>query len=310
MKNMVFAVAAVCAVHAALAAPWVSIEGTDLRYKGPGTVSAVTNPAEVTAILTNQLGVPINSIPAGTAVIQINNANNALNKIAPVAKSSSQTFALLVYGSPGVLSVDCGQANGDGHLIYLYVEQDVRKIMFKGMKEVLQVFVNNAGSAQGVQIMNLSKSSGGGPAKARLLTAPEVDEGAIHTVITSGKVKRLQSVHSGFGAEGSIPGAIMVGEDSPQGIIKTHPKGGMQNVLLCKGIAGPDPFDIAAVMNECIASNAVLPMVQIGQLKKANVKDIGPAVLGISLVKKIPASQVDKKVDFTEPVVGKSNFVQ
>jgi hypothetical protein len=299
------------AVAIAGGSPWANIPNTDLQYNGPGGVTVWTSAeTDVVAMVANA---PYGgcAVDSNTVVIEITGADGGKCQIAPQDKKngSSQLFALFVEGGPKQLQIDCGQAKGAGEMPYLYVDGKAKKILLKGMATVGKVVVDNAGAANGVQIQNISKSKVKGP---KVLTVRKAGppSGQIHSVITSGKLKRLQSNQGGFGGDGSGPGVIAVGENSPKGQIKVSPRGALADILVCKALNQSNEYAYAQAYQECIASNAVLPYVEKAVLKMINAKAIGPAVIAADLGKPFKQNQLGKRVKLTEPVVGKENLVE
>lgn len=292
-----------------LAAPGTPIPGTGLAYNGPGTVSVVTDAGAIRDILTNAPAGGLTDIPSELVLIILSNATGGNAKFTPVNKADNGTYALLIEGSPTKIDVDCGQAKGSGQLPYMAVNGSPIKIMFKGMSRVGKVVVLNAGAAAGVHIQNISKHTKNySPA---LLGDLSNEPGRIHSVITTGKLKRLHSNHGGFGGTSATdPGVIAIGEASPDGEIKANPKGHVSFVLLCAGLTPSHDYDYAGAYDACIQSNAVLPRVVMGSLKMLNAKEIGPAVIGATFTKRIPAQQIGTRVKLTQPVVGQDNLVR
>lgn len=313
MKTIAVAAAlAAGAVMMAHAAPWVNIPGTDLRYSGPGTVSVVTDSNDVVNILTNAPYGGVAAPDPATVVIIISNAAGGNAMIGPANKASSGLFAFFIHGGAGKIDIDCGQAKGSGRTPYVFADGGVGKIKFKGMSAVGKVVVDNKGGGEGVHIQNISKSRPQPLAAGEALRAPKPKPGpagSIGSVITSGKLKRLQSNHGGFGGTLAEPGVIAIGEDSPNGQIKPNPKGPVAYVLICKQLAS-NSYDYAAAYTACIETNTILPNVEMTKLKKINAKVIGPAVIATTLENKIPASQVGKRVKLTQPIVGEENLVE
>jgi hypothetical protein len=301
-------VCALCAVTL-LAAPGTPIPNTGLAYSGPGTVAVVTDSGAIASILTNAPAGGLTDIPPGLVLIILSNATGGHAKFTPANKADNGTYAILIEGSPTKIDVDCGQAKGIGQLPYMAVNGKPEKIMFKGMSLVGKVVVLNAGAATGVHIQNISKRAKHHPHD--LLGGISAEPGRIRAVITTGKLKRLQSNHGGFGGVSAAdPGVIAIGEASPDAQIKPNPKGRVNFVLLCAGLTPSNDYDYAGAYKECIQSNAVLPRVVMGALKKLNAKAIGPAVIGVTLTKPIPANQIGKRVKLTQPIVGQNNLVQ
>ncbi|GEM_PF-1603638 len=309
MKTLLLACVCMVLSIAAVAAPGTPIAGTGLLYSGPGTATAVTDMDTIRDLLTNAPAGGLATVPPETVLIIVSNATGGSAKFSPANKADNGTYAIMIDGTPNKIDVDCGQAKGAGLVPYMYVNGSPRKIMFKGMSFVGKIVVNNAGDATGVHIQNISKKAKhAGPV---LLGGLSDEPGRIRAVITTGKLKRLQSNHGGFGGNSQLdPGVIAVGEASPDGQLKANPKGHVSFVLLCSKLTAPNEYDYAGAYQECLASNAVLPRVVMGSLKMLNAKAIGPAVIGTTFVKPIPASQIGKRVKLTNPVVGQSNLVQ
>lgn len=278
------------------------IPGTDLIYQGPGTVQVITN--NVAEILKRAPYGGVQHVPAGTVIIQLSDTGNSANLIFPKRNTSQQAFALFVDGSPSLLHVSCGQAGGTGVMPYMFVNGTPKKILFSGMADVGKVVVSNAGDAAGVHIQNIS--TGKGAAK----TPQRPRAGSIHSVITVGALKRLQTNHGSIGGSASAPGVIAIGKESPKGQIKCSSKGEVAHVLICKQLNHSNQYDYAAAYAECIASNAVLPYVEQTSLQMINTKAIGPAVLGVTLSKPYLANQVGKRLKITQPLIGAENLVR
>lgn len=278
------------------------IPSTDLIYQGPGTVSVITE--NVADILKNAPYGGVQTVPAGTVIIQINATGNGANLIFPKNKSSQQAFALFVDGSPSLLHVSCGQAGGGGVLPYMFVNGAPKKILFSGMAEVGKIVVSNAGDAAGVHIQNISTGKGA------VKTSGRPTAGSVHSVITVGALKRLQTNHGNIGGSATAPGVIAIGKESPKGQIKCSSKGEVAHVLICKHLNHSNQYDYAAAYAECMASNAILPYVEQASLQMINTKAIGPAVLGVTLTKPYLANQVGKRLKITQPLVGEENLVR
>jgi len=299
MRTYALVLAAVLAVSL-LAAPGQDIPGTDLQYQGPGTVSVTSDPAQVEALMTNAPYGGLSPVPAGLVVISISGVTpGGAVKIKAKGKSSSDMIAVFIYGDAGLVQIDCGQSDGHGELHYLYAGGAVKKVLLKGLLYAGKLVIDNAGSASGVQVMNVSKT------KASKSPGGGTPSGNIHSVITSGKLSKLHSNHGLIGgASADNPGVIAVGTDSPDGQVK--PKAGLAFVLICKALTSSNAYAYAQAYNECIASNAVLPYVTSAKLKQLNTKAIGPAVCAVELGKKCSA----KKTTVTEPLVGRENVLQ
>ncbi|RLD12333.1 MAG: hypothetical protein DRI44_00960 [Chlamydiae bacterium] len=193
--------------------------------------------------------------------------------------------------------MDFGQSKGKGKMPYIFVDGKVRKILFKGLEEnIRKIVVNNLGDDKGVIIQNISKKGAG-----------------IRSIFITGKLKRAQSNHGGFGDPFACGnGVIMIGEDSPKCQIKASHKEAIENILICKSV-DTNAYSGNAyrqAYNECIASNAIVSAVTLGKIKKINTKAIGPAVIAVDVSSKIKEKQYGKKVKVTEPIVGKDNFVE
>ena len=309
--TIAFTVAVAATLALAGGSPWTDIPNTDLQYNGPGGVTVWTSAeTDVVALVANA---PYGgyAVESNTVVIELTGAGSGKCTIAPQDKKqgSSQLFALFVDGGPKMLQIDCGQAKGAGEMPYLYVDGNAKKVLLKGMAYVGKVVVDNAGAAgSGVMIQNISKSKGKPPKNKSVRKPPS--SGQITSVITSGKLRRLQSNHGGFGGSESMPGVIAVGADSPKGQVKASPKGALAYVLICKALDQSNEYAYAEAYEECIASNAVLPYVEMATLKKLNAKAIGPAVIAVELGKPFKPNQLGKRVKLTQPVVGEDNLVQ
>ncbi|MCX7846471.1 MAG: hypothetical protein N2595_00345 [bacterium] len=289
----------------ALAAATSSIAGeipsTDLVYQGPGSVNVITDHVAEILKTAPYGGVP--SVPPGTVIVQISNAGTSANLIFPRHRTSAQAFALFVEGSPSVLYLSCGQAGGAGVLPYLYVSGAPKKILLSGMAQVGKIVVSNAGDNVGVHIQNISTSKGNAKKGGHLLA------GSIHSVITVGALKRLQTNHGSFGGTATAPGVIAIGTDSPKGQIKCSTRGAIAHVLICKTLQRTNQFDYVTAYQECIASNAVLPYVVKTQLHMINAKAIGPAVLAVKLSKTYQPNQLGTRLKITRPLPGEENLL-
>lgn len=272
---------------------------TDLIYQGPGSVSVITE--NVADMLKNAPYGGVQNVPAGTVIIQISATGSGANLIFPKNKSSQQAFALFVDGSPSLIHVSCGQAGGGGVLPYMFVNGAPKKILFSGMAEVGKIVVSNAGDNAGVHVQNISTGKGKDPGRPT--------GGSIHSVITVGALKRIQTNHGNIGGSASAPGVIAIGKESPKGQIKCSSKGEVAHVLICKALNQSNQYDYAAAYAECIASNAVLPYVELTALQMINTKAIGPAVLGVELTKTYKANQVGKRLKITRPLPGEEHLL-
>lgn len=274
------------------------IPGTDLVYKGPGTVTSVTDPGQVADLVTNAPCGGLATVPQGLVAIIISNATGGSAKIQAESKSSSAKIAVFIYGDTSMVQIDCGQSSCDGELYYLYVKGAVTKVLLKGLTLAGKVVADNGTAAKGIQIMNISK--GGGPTKDGGVNMG----GGIHSVIVLGKLDKLHSNHGGFGGTSGDPGVIAVIEPSPKAQVKC--KGGVSHVLLCSALQTIKSYDYAAAYAECIASNAVLPYVGAASLQQLNTKLIGPAVCSVQLEKLCN----EKKTTVVEPLVGRENVIR
>lgn len=294
MKKYALLAASVMAVGLLAKSPSGEIPGTDLVYQGPGTVTSVTDPAQLQALLTNAPYGGMAVVPPGLVAVVISNASGGASKIKAKGKSSLDRIAVFFYGDTSMLQIDCGQSDCNGQLEYLYAKGDVGKVLLKGLGYAGKLVVDNVGSAKGVQIQNISKTKGHSKGDAG---------GNIHSVITSGKLDKLQSNHGYIGGpDQTDPGVLAVGTASPNGQVK--PKAGIKCILIC-GTITSNQYNYAQAYAECIASNAILPYVTMTSLKQLNTKAIGPAVCAVTLEKKCSS----KKTDVTEPVVGKENVL-
>jgi hypothetical protein len=247
-------------------------------------------------------------IQTNVVIIEVTGADGGVARIAPQDKrqGSQQRFALFVEGGPKKLVIDCGARNGRATLHYLYVGGAAKKILMKGLQTTWKIAVDNAGAGKGVTIVNAS------------LPAPPVTRGRrafngvpeLKYVITSGKLKRLQTKHGNVGGLECAPGVIAVGEDSPKGQVKVGPNGALATVLVCKALNQSNQYAYSQAYQECIVSNDILPYVEPATLKKISARAIGPAVIAAGIAKPIPQKKVGKRVTLTDPIVGKGNLVQ
>ena len=278
--------------------PEPPIPFTDLIYIGPGGVEALTG-AVAQAEVKNAPFYGAN-IGDDTVLIKITNVGDKSCIIKPFDKKKGSQDSIVLFiegGNPKKIQIDFSQSKGAGTIPYMYVDGKAGKILFKGLAEnIRKVVVNNQGADKGVIIQNISKKGSG-----------------IRSIFTTGKLKRAQSNHGGFGdpmACGS--GVIMIGEDSPKGQIKASPKGTVESLLICKSV-DTNAYSgnaYAEAYNDCIASNAIVSTVTLGKIKKLNIKSIGPAVIAVDVSKKIKEKQYGKKVKITGTIVGKENFVE
>jgi hypothetical protein len=261
-------------------------------------VASVTG--DVANVLTNYLWSDV-PIPPETVLVMVSNPGNGSCKIQPADKSSEDTIALVVEGGPKKIQIDFGQSKGKGVIPYMFVEGNPGKILFKGLAgNVGRVVVYNEDDARGVHLQNISKKAKGND-----------DGGGFTDIIIMDKLKRAQSNHGGFGGpDEANPGIIMIGKDSPKGQIKASPRGEIANVLICKSFDTNVFANFQAAYADCIASNAVLPGVEVGNLKMINTKALGPAVIAVDVDKKYKAKQVGKRIKITDPVVGQENIFE
>jgi len=85
-----------------------------------------------------------------------------------------------------------------------------------------------------------------------------------------------------------------------------------------KGICSVVQTNVTLVISNTVGLQAVVTTtvsevrfrVVMGALKMLNAKEIGPAVIGATFTKPIPAKQIGKRVKLTQPIVGQDNLVQ
>jgi len=271
---------------------------TDLIYTGEGGVDASTG-AVAQAEVKNAPFYGAN-ISSNTVLIKITSVGDKSCIIKPFDKKngSQDSIALFIEGgNPKIIKVDFSQSKGAGKIPYMYVDGKAGKILFKGLEEnIRKIVVNNKGANKGVYIQNISKKGSG-----------------IRSIFTTGKLKRAQSNHGGFGdPQACGNGVIMVGEDSPKCQIKASPKGEIEHILICKSV-DTNAYSgnaYAKAYNECLISNEVVSTITVGKIKKLNTKAIGPAVIAVDVSKKIKEKQYGKKVKVLGQIVGKDNFVE
>ncbi len=275
-----------------------AIQYTDLVYIGVGGVESSTG-AVAQAEVKNApfYGTVIDS---DTVLIKLTSVGDKSCIIKPFdkKKGAQDSIALFIEGgNPKIILVDFSQSKGAGKVRYMYVDGKPGKILFKGLDEkVGKLVVNNKGAGKGVIIQNISKKGAG-----------------IKSIFTTGKLKRVQSNHGGFGDPAACGnGVIMIGEDSPKCQIKASPKGTVEHILICKSV-DTNAYTgnaYAKAYNECLISNEVVSTITVGKIKKLKTKAIGPAVIAVDVSKKIKEKQYDKKVKVLGQIIGKDNFVE
>ncbi len=130
---------------------------------------------------------------------------------------------------------------------------------------------------------------GGKDSKSKLLYV-YVDEspaGNIHTVIVSGKLKKLQSNFGGLGGDSiANTGVVSIEGDSPNGQIKISPKADMSYLLLCGGLVNGG-YNYSEAYDECWSTQQVLQtVINMGSIKKVKTKSIGPAIFALHVGEK------------------------
>jgi len=261
----------------ALAAPWQEATGTGYELKLPPNYAIGT--AYGTGISNVLKIAPMggyHSSYTNIVLIYFFEASNAVCKIRPANKAgSAQPLAVFIKGGiPKVVMIDGGKEN-KSELLYVYADGNFKKLKIKGFASVGKIAISNNNEGTGVTIQNASKSSAGETA------------GNVHTVIVSGKLKKLQSNKGGFG--GTSPtdtGVISIGEASPKGLIKNGKDAEMAYLLFCGGLVGGG-YDYAAAYSECWSSQQVVQtVVKMGSVKKVKTKAIGPGIFGLQVEKK------------------------
>ena len=296
MKKIMISIAVVaCAMIVYAKGSGSPIPDTDLVYTGPGGVESFTD--AVADRLTNYPWSDV-PIPPGTVLIKITNPGSKSCKIQPAGKGSQDTIALIIEGGPRKIQMDFGQAKGAGNIPYMYINGKAGKALFKGVADDIgRVVVDNDGDSRGIHLQNISKAKGSG--------------GGFKDIIIAGRLKRAQSNHAGFGGpDDKEAGVIMIGNESDKGQIKTHPKGAVANILICKTVDTNVFATFQEAYDTCVASNAVQPGVEMTAVKKINTKALGPAVLAVDVEKKYKAKQVGKRIKITDPVVGLANVTE
>ena len=275
-----------------------AIQYTDLVYTGSGGVESSTGAVARSEVKTAPFYGAV--IGSDTVLIKLTSVGDKSCIIKPFNKKngSQDSIALFIEGgNPKIILVDFSQSKGAGKVRYMYVDGKPGKILFKGLEEkVGKLVVNNNGAGKGVIIQNISKKGAG-----------------IKSIFTTGKLKRAQSNHGGFGDPAACGnGVIMIGEDSPKCQIKASPKSTVEHILICKSV-DTNAYSgnaYAKAYNECLISNEVVSTITIGKIKKLNTKAIGPAVIAVDVSKKIKEKQYGKKVKVIGQIVGKENFVE
>jgi len=295
MKNLILLLSIVCSSVAFAGGRAIPIPGTSLTYEGPSDVITISG------VLTNHMPYyPWSNVPwpTNTIIIIIPEPGENSCKIVPTNKSSQDSIILIIEGGPRKIMVDFGQSKGAGTIPYMYVNGNAGKILFKGMgSDVCRIVVDNETADKGVHLQNISKGTGN-------------TGSGFKDIITMGKLKRAQSNHAGFGARDACAiGIIMIGKDSPKGQIKASSKGEVASVLICKNVDTNIFVNFQTAYFQCIASNAVLPGVEMGNLKMINTKALGPAVIAVDVDKKFKNKQVGKRIKLTSPVVGTENII-
>jgi len=280
--------------------PWMDISHSDYQYKGPNhTAMYITGPGASNNLALLPFG-GASSSATNILIYYIIGATNGVCKFKPKKglTSAGPLAVLAVDGAPKKIIIDGGK-DSKSKLLYVYVDETpagtIKKILIKGYESVDKIAVSNKNEGVGVTIQNVSK-----PADGKKIA------GNIHTVIVSGKTKKLQSNFGGLGGNSvTDTGAVSIGADSPMGQIKISKKADMSYLLLCGGLVSGG-YNYAEAYNECWSSQQVLrTVVNMSSIKKVKIKSIGPAIFGLHVEKKYKdASKLEIK-----DVVGIENLV-
>ncbi len=281
----------------AFAGPWMDAGFTGYEGKGPSGFFLGTMYGDgMSNILANAPFGGYNTAYTNYAYIFISNAVDGVCKIRPKDKAGqAEPLALFIVGSmPKTVIVEGGKSN-ESELLYVYADGNLKKLIIKGFEKIGKIAINNNDEGKGVTIQNAFKPVGNETA------------GNVHSVIVSGKLKKLQSKKGGFGGSSSNHiGAIAIEGASQKGIIKSGPKAEMSFLLFCGGLVNGG-YNYAEAYDECWASQKVdNTVVKIGSIKKVDTKVIGPAVFGLQVVKKL---KNDSKLTVTN-LIGEENLVE
>jgi len=281
----------------AFAIPWQEATGTGYEVKlPPNYVIGTSYGKGISNVLMNAPMGGYHSSYTNIVIIYFFEAEDAVCKIRPADKAgSAQPLAVYIKGGmPKAVMIDGGKEN-ESELLYVYVEGNLKKLKIKGFGTVGKIAISNNNEGTGVTIQNASKAAAGQIA------------GNIHSVIVSGKLKKLQSNKGGFGGfSPTDTGVIAIEGASPGGMIKVGKGGEMSNLLFCGGLVNGG-YNYAEAFNECWSSQQVLQtVIKIGLVKKVKTKAIGPGVFGLQVEKKYKDATKLKITD----LVGMENLVE
>ena len=261
----------------AVAIPWQEASGTGYEVKlPPNYIIGTAYGKGISNVLMNAPMGGYHSSYTNIVIIYFFEAENAVCKIRPSNKAgSAQPLALIIKGGiPKVVMIDGGKEN-KSELLYVYADGNLEKLKIKGFGTVGKIAISNNNEGAGVTIQNASKAAAGQVA------------GNIHSVIVSGKLKKLQSNKGGFGGSSSTDtGVIAIEGASPGGMIKVGKNAEMSYLLFCGGLVNGG-YNYAEAFDECWSSQQVLQtVIKMGSVKKEKTKAIGPAIFGLQFEKK------------------------
>ncbi len=282
---------------ATFATPWQEAAGTGYEVKlPPNYIIGTSYGAGISNVLKIAPMGGYHSSYTNIAIIYFFDARGAVCKIRPSNKAgTAQPLAVFIKGGiPKAVIIDGGKEN-KSELLYVYADGNLNKLKIKGFGSVGKIAVSNNNEGAGVTILNTSKAAAG------------VTAGNIHSVIVSGKLKKLQSNKGGFGGSSSTDtGVISIGEASPKGQIKVGKNAEMAYILLCGGLVGGG-YDYAAAYSECWSSQQVVQtVVKMGSVKRVKTKAIGPGIFGLHVEKKYKDVT---KLEITD-LIGMDNLVE
>jgi len=280
--------------------PWSDISNSNYQYKGPNHTAMYITGSGASSNLTNAPMGGVFSDVTNALIYYIIGATNGVCKFKPKeGVTSAQPLAVFaVNGAPKKIIIDGGK-DCTAKLLYVYVDGssvgDIKKVLVNGYGEVGKIAISNKSDFTGVTIQNVSKPSAGNEVA-----------GNIHSVIVSGKLKKLQSNFGGIGGSSTNIGVVSVEAPSPKGQIKVGSKAEMSNLIFCGGLVNGG-YDFDDAYNECLATQQVdLTVVKMGSIKKLKTKSIGPAIFGLQVEKKYKDASKPKITD----VIGTENFVE
>lgn len=281
----------------AFAIPWQEASGTGYEVKlPPNYIIGTAYGKGISNVLMNAPMGGYHSSYTNIVIIYFFEAEDAVCKIRPAEKAgSAQPLAVYIKGGmPKAVMIDGGKEN-KSELLYVYAAGNLKKLKIKGFRTVGKIAISNDNECAGVTIQNVSKAAAGQVA------------GNIHSVIVSGKLKKLQSNKGGFGgASPTDTGVIAVEGASPGGIIKVGKGAEMSNLLFCGGLVNGG-YNYSEAYNECWSSQQVLQtVIKMGLIKKVKTKAIGPGIFGMQVEKKYKDATKLKITD----LVGMENLVE